>query len=139
MNTRYGRGDKIRTCDFYVPNVALYQAEPHLDYSILSFGKLQPCDFYVPNGRALRGCAHTKLSHTSIAYSYIISLFCFLVNLFYKSFAKKVSPRGRSKSKGLFPFPVLEAGTDLLFSSLSDQNKMIRNWDTSTTAISAIG
>ena len=24
-----GRGDKIRTCDFYVPNVALYQAEPH--------------------------------------------------------------------------------------------------------------
>ena len=25
-----GRGDKIRTCDFYVPNVALYQAEPHL-------------------------------------------------------------------------------------------------------------
>ena len=26
-----GRGDKIRTCDFYVPNVALYQAEPHLD------------------------------------------------------------------------------------------------------------
>ena len=27
----FGRGDKIRTCDFYVPNVALYQAEPHLD------------------------------------------------------------------------------------------------------------
>ena len=26
----FGRGDKIRTCDFYVPNVALYQAEPHL-------------------------------------------------------------------------------------------------------------
>ena len=25
-----GRGDRIRTCDFYVPNVALYQAEPHL-------------------------------------------------------------------------------------------------------------
>jgi hypothetical protein len=24
-----GRGDWIRTSDFYVPNVALYQAEPH--------------------------------------------------------------------------------------------------------------
>ncbi len=23
------RRDRIRTCDFYVPNVALYQAEPH--------------------------------------------------------------------------------------------------------------
>ena len=31
-----GRDDKIRTCDFYVPNVALYQTEPHLDYSIFS-------------------------------------------------------------------------------------------------------
>ena len=36
MNTRYGRGDKIRTCDFYVPNVALYQAEPHLDIAFLA-------------------------------------------------------------------------------------------------------
>jgi hypothetical protein len=26
--TRCGRGDWIRTSDFYVPNVALYQAEP---------------------------------------------------------------------------------------------------------------
>ena len=26
---RVGRGDRIRTCDFYVPNVALYQAELH--------------------------------------------------------------------------------------------------------------
>jgi hypothetical protein len=25
----FGRGDRIRTCDFYVPNVALYQAELH--------------------------------------------------------------------------------------------------------------
>ena len=24
------RRDRIRTCDFYVPNVALYQTEPHL-------------------------------------------------------------------------------------------------------------
>ena len=31
MSIQNGRGDKIRTCDFYVPNVALYQAEPHLD------------------------------------------------------------------------------------------------------------
>jgi hypothetical protein len=27
----YGRGDWIRTSDLYVPNVALYQAEPHLE------------------------------------------------------------------------------------------------------------
>ena len=26
----FGRDDRIRTCDFYVPNVALYQTEPHL-------------------------------------------------------------------------------------------------------------
>ena len=26
----YGRGDKIRTCGPYVPNVVLYQTEPHL-------------------------------------------------------------------------------------------------------------
>ena len=25
------RSDKIRTCDLYVPNVALYQTEPHSD------------------------------------------------------------------------------------------------------------
>lgn len=25
------RSDRIRTCDLYVPNVALYQAEPHSD------------------------------------------------------------------------------------------------------------
>ena len=25
----FGRDDRIRTCDFYVPNVALYQTEPH--------------------------------------------------------------------------------------------------------------
>ena len=27
--SNFGRGDRIRTCDFYVPNVALYQAELH--------------------------------------------------------------------------------------------------------------
>ena len=42
-----GRGDKIRTCDFYVPNVALYQAEPHLDIKLYGGAR----DFYVPNGR----------------------------------------------------------------------------------------
>ena len=31
MDTHTGRGDKIRTCGLYVPNVALYQTEPHLD------------------------------------------------------------------------------------------------------------
>ena len=29
-----GRGDRIRTCGFYVPNVALYQAEPHLEGAV---------------------------------------------------------------------------------------------------------
>ena len=28
---RIGRGDRIRTCDFYLPKVALYQAELHPD------------------------------------------------------------------------------------------------------------
>ena len=27
-----GRGDRIRTCDFYLPKVALYQAELHPEY-----------------------------------------------------------------------------------------------------------
>ncbi len=27
----YGRGDEIRTHDLFVPNEALYQAEPHPD------------------------------------------------------------------------------------------------------------
>ncbi len=29
--TLFNRGDKIRTCGLYVPNVALYQTEPHLE------------------------------------------------------------------------------------------------------------
>ena len=28
---KHGRGDEIRTHDLYVPNVALYQTEPHLE------------------------------------------------------------------------------------------------------------
>ena len=45
----YGRGDKIRTCDFYVPNVALYQAEPHLDIhpNIISQKKFLVKQFYL--------------------------------------------------------------------------------------------
>ena len=31
MRNFVGRGDKIRTCDFYLPKVALYQAELHPD------------------------------------------------------------------------------------------------------------
>ena len=43
----FGRGDKIRTCDFYVPNVALYQAEPHLvKYLIVLLAK------YISKGRS---------------------------------------------------------------------------------------
>ena len=34
---RTGRGDRIRTCGLFVPNEALYQAEPHLDVLLLSF------------------------------------------------------------------------------------------------------
>ena len=30
LDSRKNRGDKIRTCGLYVPNVALYQTEPHL-------------------------------------------------------------------------------------------------------------
>jgi hypothetical protein len=30
----FGRGDRIRTCDIYVPNVALYQSELHPERSI---------------------------------------------------------------------------------------------------------
>ena len=29
-----GRGDRIRTCDIYVPNVALYQSELHPGYRV---------------------------------------------------------------------------------------------------------
>lgn len=32
-----GRGDKIRTCGPYVPNVVLYQTEPHLDATHLVY------------------------------------------------------------------------------------------------------
>ena len=32
---RSGRGDRIRTCDLYVPNVALYQTELHPEGSRL--------------------------------------------------------------------------------------------------------
>ena len=35
MNTRYGRDDKIRTCDFHVPNVAHISPQSHS----LLFGK----------------------------------------------------------------------------------------------------
>ena len=34
-----GRGDRIRTCDFYVPNVALYQAELHPEGAAYSSGE----------------------------------------------------------------------------------------------------
>ena len=33
FSQKYGRGDWIRTSGLYVPNVALYQAEPHLEKS----------------------------------------------------------------------------------------------------------
>ena len=35
-----GRGDWIRTSGLYVPNVALYQAEPHLEINAPKFGAL---------------------------------------------------------------------------------------------------
>lgn len=54
----WNRGDKIRTCDFHVPNVALYQTEPHLDIS-----------FYVNgaegNRTPVRRPIHYSFSHHS--------------------------------------------------------------------------
>ena len=35
----YGRGDGIRTRDLYVPNVALYQTEPHPDKKLFNCTK----------------------------------------------------------------------------------------------------
>ena len=70
----FGRGDKIRTCDFYVPNVALYQAEPHLVINLF-FRACRNCDFCVPNRRASQGFAHTKQILTSFADLYIIPSF----------------------------------------------------------------
>ena len=37
LKADFGRGDKIRTCGLYVPNVALYQTEPHLDGVFFQF------------------------------------------------------------------------------------------------------
>ena len=37
LKADFGRGDKIRTCGLYVPNVALYQTEPHLDGGFFNF------------------------------------------------------------------------------------------------------
>ena len=88
----FGRGDKIRTCDFYVPNVALYQAEPHLVMNLF-FGQIRTCAFYVPNRRASRGFAHTKQVLTSFADPYIIAFFFRFVNLFFKSFLKLFSQK----------------------------------------------
>ena len=43
----FGRDDRIRTCDFCVPNAALYQTEPHLDkYLVVSKNTI------VNNGRS---------------------------------------------------------------------------------------
>ena len=36
---RIGRGDRIRTYDLYVPNVALYQTELHPDTARISAGR----------------------------------------------------------------------------------------------------
>lgn len=40
LNREFGRGERIRTFDFYLPKVALYQAELHPDS--FSRGLLQP-------------------------------------------------------------------------------------------------
>jgi hypothetical protein len=37
LHESIGRGDRIRTCDLYVPNVALYQTELHPDAGILKY------------------------------------------------------------------------------------------------------
>lgn len=37
LGSLIGRGDRIRTCGLFVPNEALYQAEPHLEVIFTAF------------------------------------------------------------------------------------------------------
>ena len=50
-----GRDDRIRTCDFYVPNVALYQTEPHLDIEFYHGEGRQERRFCKANAARLAG------------------------------------------------------------------------------------
>ena len=65
----FGRGDGIRTHDFYVPNVALYQTEPHLGKC-----KMRNAEWMKGHGRT---CAPSLLHHDSISFfSWFVNLFC---------------------------------------------------------------
>ena len=65
----YNRGDKIRTCGLYVPNVALYQTEPHLDIIDFLYAALlrwQPRQARLNAIQNMPKGMFCKLSHTSL-------------------------------------------------------------------------
>ena len=65
------RRDRIRTCDFYVPNVALYQAEPHAAnmYIIITWKKKQLFfDFFIK----VHGFSYIKEYIFNISSSYAL-------------------------------------------------------------------
>ena len=63
MNIRHGRGDRTRTCGFYVPNVALYQTELRLEDNLLLVLKYHKYNAFVN--------APTQLRHANLIYSVI--------------------------------------------------------------------
>ena len=103
-----------RTCGIFPTSCNARQKSPPI------FGRrMRTCDFYVPNGRALRGCAHTKLSHTSFCrFSFIASFsekarrrictilttrFCFIIKLCVAiCVTREVGLRGKLSHKMLF-------------------------------------
>jgi hypothetical protein len=52
---RSGRGERIRTSDFYVPNVALYRAEPHPECSAPAYRQVGGKDKTEERGRKRSG------------------------------------------------------------------------------------
>ena len=58
----FGRDDKIRTCDFYVPNVALYQTEPHLVIKLFLAPRALPVA--VTASRFARCCSRSATAAT---------------------------------------------------------------------------
>ena len=60
-----GRGERIWTSGFYVPNVALYQAEPHLDISL---------EYSRPFWQRYQDLNPDKQSQSLLCYHYTIPL-----------------------------------------------------------------
>ena len=59
-----GRADRIRTCDLFVPNEALYQAEPHLEMLLFDLKEVVEVTGFEPAASSSRTKRSTKLSHT---------------------------------------------------------------------------